>query len=115
AINDVGASDWSNRVAVVIPVPAPAVPMNLKTAVLSAGEIDLSWTSGRGGETGIAIFRKTGAGAWERIGVATPGSARYADRSVKPGMSYTYRIRSHNDTQVSAWTNEVSGVTPRAR
>jgi hypothetical protein len=38
--------------------------------VVSAGEIDLGWTGGGGNETGIAIFRRTGTGAWRSAGLA---------------------------------------------
>jgi hypothetical protein len=44
-----------------------------------------------------------------------PSVKAYADRSVQPGVSYTYHVRAHSSTAVSAWTNEANGVTPPAR
>jgi hypothetical protein len=75
--------------------------------------VELTWTAGGGDETGVAIFRRTGTGAWQRIAVVAPQVTRYLDRSVQAGGSYSYRLRSHTDVRVSAWTNEVS-VTPSA-
>jgi hypothetical protein len=66
---------------------------------------------GVGNETGIAIFRQTGTGDWQRIGVVAPSATRYADRSVQPGKSYRYEVRAHNSHYASAWSNAVSGLT----
>jgi probable HAF family extracellular repeat protein len=112
ATNNTGASEWSNKVSALTLEALPAAPRSLKATVVSAREIDLSWVVGGGNETGIAIFRQSNAGQWERIGVVAPRTSRYADRSVKPGTSYRYRVRAHNNHYPSDWTNAGEGRTP---
>jgi hypothetical protein len=107
-------SAWTNEASVTPRDQQPVAPLNLRAPVVSVGEVDLTWESGGGNETGVAIFRRAGSGEWERIGVVAPTSTRYADRSVTAGTSYAYRVRTHNRTLVSAWTNEVSVSTPPA-
>jgi hypothetical protein len=108
------ASPWSNEVTATTLPPPPATPDHLVATVRSSAQVDLSWTAGGGGETGVSIFRRIGTGDWQRIGVVAPTTTRYADRSAKAGTSYIYRLRTHNSTLVSAWTNEVSANTPSA-
>jgi probable HAF family extracellular repeat protein len=113
AINNSGASPWSNLVTAATLEAPPAAPTHL-TATVGVGEIDLTWTSGKGDETGIAIFRQAGEGAWVRIGVVAPSATRYADRSGQAGRSYRYQVRAHNSHYASAWTNTVTVLTPAA-
>jgi probable HAF family extracellular repeat protein len=114
ATNNVGASAWSHEAPATTLEAPPAAPANLTASVVSAGEIDLTWTRGGGNETGIAIFRRMGGGGWQRLAVVAPSVTRYADRSVQPVTSYRYQVRAHNNHFVSAWTNTVSGLTPPA-
>jgi probable HAF family extracellular repeat protein len=105
-------SVWSNEAPAATPGALAAGPTNLTASVVSPSEIDLTWTAGGTGATGLAIWRRAGSGSWERIGVVKPGITQYADRSVQAGVSYRYRVRAHSSSAVSAWTNEVSGLTP---
>jgi fibronectin type 3 domain-containing protein len=106
------ASDWSNEGPAATPPLLPAAPSSLTATVISPREVDLAWTKGLGDETGVAIFRQTGSGAWQRIADLKPNATGYADRSAQPGSSYRYRVRTHDSTQVSVWSNEVPAVTP---
>ena len=111
AINNGGASPWSNPVTVRTLGVTPATPPSLSAVPVSAGEIDLAWTRGDGRETRVAIFRRADAGDWQRIGVVAPHTTRYADQTVTPGTTYTYQVRTHSNTEASAWSNEVSVTT----
>src|SRR5204863_411669 len=114
ATNPPLASPFTPEVTVTTLEAPTAAPAGLTATVVSAGEIDLAWTSGKGNETGVSSFRQSKGGDWQRIGVVSPRVTGYADRSVKPGTSYSYRVRTHNDHYASAWTNTVSAHTPAA-
>jgi probable HAF family extracellular repeat protein len=105
-------SAWSNEVPASTPLLLPATVTNLTATVVTATEIDLAWTAGGSGATGVAIWRQAGSGPWRRIGVVKPEVTHYADRSAQPGTSYRYRVRAHSSTGVSDWTNAASGITP---
>src|SRR5437667_5164496 len=53
AINNGGASPWSNPVTVRTLGVTPATPPSLSAVPVSAGEIDLAWTRGDGRETRV--------------------------------------------------------------
>jgi VCBS repeat protein/HYDIN/CFA65/VesB family protein/lectin-like protein len=112
---DTRVSAWSNEATATAHDLPPATPTHLTAVVVSPGEIDLAWECGRGGETGVALFRRTGTGDWQRMAVLPAGTTRCQDRSVTAGASYTYRLRTHNDHDASAWTNEATGATPVGR
>ena len=80
--------------------------------MVAPAEIDLSWAPAGYPADGIGIWRKAGAGAWERIALVSPAATQFRDRSVAPGQTYAYRVRGHNYTGASAWSNEVSATTP---
>jgi probable HAF family extracellular repeat protein len=113
ALNRSGASDWSTIArGTTVPLP-PESPQGLSLSVVSPSRIDLLWSGGDERATGIAVWRKTDSGDWERIKVLAPFVAmthhhivRYSDRSVTPGHTYSYRIRGHNQGGASEWSNE---------
>jgi probable HAF family extracellular repeat protein len=107
-----GASDWSNEATVLTPDNPPAAPTELTAQATSNVRVDLSWTDMSNNETAFAIWRRVGAGAWSRIGVTPPNAVSYADLSVSPGTSYTYRIRATNNYGASAWSNDAPVTTP---
>jgi probable HAF family extracellular repeat protein len=112
ATNNSTASDWSNTVAVTTPAQ-PGAPAGLSVQVVSATQINLSWTnSGSSLETGIAIFRQSGTGGWVRIRVVAPGTTTFQDGSVSPNTTYSYQVRTHNSYFASNWSNAVGATTP---
>jgi titin len=112
ATNNSTASDWSNTVVVTTPAQ-PAAPAGLAAQVVSATQINLSWTdSGSSLETGIAIYRQSGGGGWARIRVVAPGTTTFQDRSVSPNTTYGYQVRAHTSFFASNWSNVVGAITP---
>ena len=63
AINDAGASPWSNQATVAL-VP-PAAPSNLAVSSLSAA-VALTWTDNSNNEIAFAIWRQGGGADWAR-------------------------------------------------
>jgi titin len=111
AINNAGASDWSNEAALTTPA-RPAAPTHLTIASTGTKEVLLRWMVQGADETGITIWRKAGSGDWLPIGVVSPGATLSFDTSVSPATRYTYRLRAHNNDYASDWSNEVTATTP---
>jgi streptogramin lyase/fibronectin type 3 domain-containing protein len=108
-----GASAWTNEVTVTTTTPsAPAPPTRLTVGVGSSTWVQLAWEDNSLNETAFAVWRRTGAGAWERIAVCVPNVRSYADTSAIPGTNYTYRIRAIGVGGASDWTNEAAATTP---
>jgi hypothetical protein len=114
AVNQGGASAWSNEVGATTLPPSPAAPTGLAFTSTSAARFDLIWTDHSNNETAFALFRKSGAGDWIRIAVLAPNITRYADSGLTPETSYTYRVRAIGLGGASAWSNEATGTTPLA-
>jgi hypothetical protein len=93
------------------PSDTPAIPTGLRAAPVSAHLVSLTWDAGIPGATGLDIWRRSATSDWARIADYDPRSTRYVDASVQANTAYTYRLRSHTDTLVSAWSNEVSVTT----
>ena len=111
AISNSIASDWSNTVTLMTPAQ-PAAPTGLAAQVVSATQINLSWTDNSNLATGVAIWRQSGTGAWARIGVVPPSGTSYVDQSVSANTSYNYRVRAVNSYFASGWSNGVTPTTP---
>src|SRR5262249_51150228 len=89
----------------------PAIPTGLRAAGVTGHLVSLTWDAGIPGATGLGIWRRTTTSDWARIADSDPRAASYVDSTVQANTTYVYRIRSHNDTVASAWSNEVSVTT----
>jgi hypothetical protein len=112
AANDFFASAYTNPVSVTTVQAPPAAPSGLTAMVVSATEIDLTWTDNRTNETALEVYRQTSSGAYTLLAVLPPGSAGFADMGVAAKTGYSYRVRSANDAWASAYTNVASASTP---
>jgi hypothetical protein len=112
AANDFFASAYTNPVSVTTVQAPPAAPSGLTATVVSATEIDLTWTDNRTNETALEVYRQTSSGAYTLLAVLPPGSTRFADTGVTPKTSYSYQVRAANDVWASAYTNVASASTP---
>jgi titin len=112
AIGSNGTSEWSNETAVLTPaLPLPA-PNSLAATVVSATQVDLTWSLGSTNETGVTVWRKIGAGSYARIAVLPAGTTSYSDTTTLTGTSYSYEVRVNNSYYVSPFSNVVSVTTP---
>ena len=111
AVNQGGASLWSNEASFTTPPLPPAAPAGLTVTAPSATQLDLVWQDNSGTETAFALFRKSGVGDWTRIAVLTPNTTRYSDPGLAADTRYLYRLRAINNGGASAWSNEASGTT----
>jgi subtilisin family serine protease len=91
------------------PPQPPAAPSNL-TAKVTGKSIGLSWNDNSDNETGFAIERKTGSGAFTQIATVGANVKTYTDSGLARN-TYTYRVRAFNNAGNSAYSNEASGTS----
>jgi hypothetical protein len=89
----------------------PAAPTGLRATDVTSTQVRLTWDAGIPGATGIGVWRRSATSEWIRIADIDPGSTGYVDGSARPNTTYTYRIRAHTSTVVSAWSNELAVTT----
>lgn len=85
------------------PRPVPLPPTRLTASTVDADAIALEWSP----VTDATQFRierqeETGTGVWTGIGEAATGTG-IVDRGLQPSTLYRYRVRTENETGVSAW------------
>jgi chitodextrinase len=106
-----GVSDWSNEVGGTTPAAPPVAPTGLTVRALSASQLELRWTDNSSDETGFAIWRKSGAGAWALVGGVPTGITRFVDGNLAANTTYSYEVRANGPGGVSGWSNAASGKT----
>jgi uncharacterized protein (TIGR02145 family) len=90
----------------------PTAPSNLVGTVISAHQINLSWSDNSTNETGFTIERKTGNGNFSPIGTVNTDISTYNDSGLLANTNYTYRVNSFNNNGNSvAFSNEVTITT----
>jgi predicted secreted protein len=118
AYNSSGDSDYSNTASATTqaPPPPPAAPSGLAATAVSASQINLSWTDNADNENGFEIERCTGAGCsdFAQIAAVGAGVTSYANTGLAASTSYSYRVRAHNDSGDSGYSNGATAVTQAA-
>jgi len=94
-------------------VAVPVAPSGLLAIVISAGDIDLSWTDNSLDEDRFRIERSLeGMGDWIEIGQTLPDAPSFRERFAVPEISYDYRVIAVNLDGDSLSSNVVTAVTP---
>jgi fibronectin type 3 domain-containing protein len=116
-------ADMNTAVVPVAPdtIP-PSVPSAISAAVVSASQIDLSWTASTDnvGVTAYSVERGQGAGCTSFTQIATPSGTSLSDSGLAASTSYCYRVRATDaagnlsaySSIVTATTQAVADVTP---
>ena len=90
----------------------PNSPTNLVGNVISSTRINLTWTDNATNEQGYKIERKLGMGNYTLIDSVSANVTNYADTSLTPNTTYTYKVYAYNITGSSLYyTNEVTLTT----
>jgi len=108
-------SDTAAATIVVNAPPLPTAPASLTATALSRSSIGLTWANGTGSQTEVSVERCKGSGCKDFAQVATlAGSATtFTDTGLAARTTYRYRVRAHNTTGDSAYSNTSSAQTKR--
>ena len=96
---------------------APSVPAGLTVTVVSATQINLSWTASTDNVavTGYRLERCQGAGCVNFAQVGTPTGASFSNAGLAAGTTYRYRVRAADAAgNFSGYSNVVSATTSSA-
>lgn len=96
------------------PTPPPPAPTNLavsRSAANADSSLQVSWDNNDAGQTGVAVERRTGNGAYGEIARLAGAVTSYADTGLTAGTTYTYRVRASNSIGSSSYSDEASGTT----
>ncbi len=87
----------SSKEDVILPTQkVPNAPTDLKIAIVSVGQIDLTWNDSSTNEIGFKIERKTDSTEYSEIATTTQDVANFSDKNVQLNTTYSYRIYSYN-------------------
>jgi hypothetical protein len=112
AYNSSGSSSPSNEVHATTLYGPPVAPSNLGAIVISASQINLSWTDNSSFETGVKIERKTGStGTWAQIATVAANVTTYNNTGLSQHTIYYYRVRAYYSTYNSSYSNEDYATT----
>jgi formylglycine-generating enzyme required for sulfatase activity len=113
--NAMGSSGYADEVNAATGI-CPAAPTNLLVAVVSAGQIDLTWSDNSSDESGFQVERKRGTGG-EYFPIYT--SPADVTNWSNPGLgggpeseTYFYRVSAYYPGGHSAYSNEASAAVP---
>jgi len=85
----------------------PSAPGGLSSRILSAREIELTWSDNSEDEEGFRVYRNGTV-----IAELDPNTTRYVDSDLTGGESYTYRVSSFNQDGESPLSSELNITTP---
>jgi fibronectin type 3 domain-containing protein len=94
----------------------PTAPSNLTGSVVSATQINLSWTASSDPDSPNITYdveRCQGAGCSTFTQIASPTATSYSDASVIANTSYSYRVRASDPSgNLSGYSNVITETTP---
>jgi len=103
-------SAYSN-VAIAATQPGPAVPSNLTATAVSSSRINLAWTDNATNETGFKVERSTDGVNFTQIAILLANTTSYPNSSLAASTSFTYRVRSYDGPNHSAYSNPSTATT----
>lgn len=90
----------------------PLTPSDLSGSVLSATEINLSWTDRSTNEDGFKVQRKTGTSSFVDIANVKKDISVYSDKGLTTNTTYIYRVYAYNSAGNSpSYSNELTVKT----
>ena len=113
AYNAIAISGYSSEKNATTLWNIPVPPSGVRITTLQPNKIMIAWADNSGNETGFKIQRKQGAtGAYGDLTTTGVNATQYSDTTVTDGTSYYYRVCATNSAGDSAYSNEISGITP---
>ncbi len=96
------------------PPPPPAPPSDLTGTALSHDAIQLAWQDASNDETGFYVERSTNGFSFSQIATLGKNVTEYVDDSLQADSLYHYRVRSHNSSGFSSYSNVAAIATEPA-
>ncbi len=116
AVNDVGASTYSNVGEATTqdpPQQAPTAPSDLAATAASSTAILTSWKDNSDNEDNFVIaYSKTADFAANTEETLLANTALYLVGSLDPNTKYFLRVKATNSAGSSAWSNTAEATTP---
>lgn len=93
------------------PALPPAAPSNLTATAISSTAIELAWRDNSNNEDEFVFEEREAGGNFVEIGSDEANSTDASVVGLRPGTTYTYRMRARNAHGLSAYSNEASATT----
>ncbi|MGH9862150.1 MAG: galactose oxidase-like domain-containing protein [Candidatus Acidiferrales bacterium] len=90
---------------------APARPLDLLTATLAEGEVELDWTDNSSDEEGFLVERSFDGITFVEIAALSANATAYSDSGLAPCAAYSYRVRAYNLAGESSYSNSATTTT----
>ncbi|TDE10560.1 fibronectin type III domain-containing protein [Dyadobacter psychrotolerans] len=107
-------SSFSNDVQVNTPIAPPVAPGNLAAALLNANTIRITWDGNNDGSTTFYLERAnmSAGGAYSQIAIVPYNrTLSFDDTGLSAGTQYCYRVRAHNTSGESGYSNSSCATT----
>lgn len=114
AKNSAGNSGYSNladATTLAPPVNAPTPPSALTASVISASQINLSWTDNSDNEVGFELERSTDGTNFNKITDLGSNVTSYNNTGLEASTRYWYRILAKNSGGNSSYSNIADATT----
>jgi subtilase family protein/fibronectin type III domain protein len=89
----------------------PGAPTNLAATGTSPSKINLTWTDNSATENGFKIERSTDGVTFLQIATTLANVTSYQNTNLPSSTSFTYRVRSYEGSNNSAYSNTASATT----
>ncbi len=110
AVNDGGASPYSNIATATTVEPPPTAPSSVALTVASATQIGVRWRDNSSNEDEFIVERKVGTGNFTELTRVT-GTVSITDNNLTPHTSYSYRIIATGEAGTSAPSTAATALT----
>lgn len=99
---------YSNTDSATVPKLALAAPYNLTITQFNSTQFGLTWVLGAASQTAVELQRKAESTSFSRYKLLTGNAIAYNDIIPDSTIIFTYRVRSINGSDTSAFSNEVN-------
>jgi titin len=99
---------YSNIALADLTGAAPATPSDLAATVVTATQVDLSWTDNALNETSFVVERSDNGGGFAVIATLPADSVTYSDLTAAAPNSYTYQVAATSGAGQSGYSNQAS-------
>jgi hypothetical protein len=106
AKNNVGLSNYTNIVTVVLTVPM--APINLTATVDQEGRVTLKWADKSNNESGFQVERSNDGRVFAVIATTPTNATSYKDTTTVAGHRYYFRVAAKNNVGLSNYSNVVT-------